>query len=261
LTVDPALAHSWPAGALALVVAVVYPLVGLWRYKKIERLPDPLPPGMRVRFYRNIILSQWTLIALTAWVLASGQRGLADVGESLGRNARLTLTTAGTLLLAFAAVSTFTLRQLARARADELPPHARRAGRILPRTRTERRWFLGVALTAGVCEEILYRGYLPWFLASFFGHVLLGFALATLAFGLGHAYQGRSGVIVTAVLGTFLSVVVLVTGSLVPGQVLHIALDLVNGIALGTAMVRIDAAATAAAAATETNESAPTPAI
>ena len=245
---DPVLARTWYASALALLVAVIYPLVGLWRYKKIERLPDPLPSGLRVRFYRNVILSQWTLVALTAVVMARGGRSFAAFGQGLGPEIMLTLGVAGALVAGFALLSTLTLRQLARARAEELPSHARRAGRILPRTAGERAWFVGVALTAGVCEEILYRGYLPWFLAGLLGHLLLGFALATLAFGLGHAYQGRGGVIVTAVLGTFLSGMVLLTRSLVPGQILHTMVDLVNGIALGAAMVRLDGEHAAAAA-------------
>src|SRR6185369_7432982 len=40
---DPALAHSWPAIALAILVAIVYPLLGLRRFRRIEHLPDPLP--------------------------------------------------------------------------------------------------------------------------------------------------------------------------------------------------------------------------
>jgi membrane protease YdiL (CAAX protease family) len=242
VTPDAVLAHTWYASALALLVAVIYPLVGLWRYKKIERLPDPLPSGMRVRFYRNVILSQWTLVALTAVVMARGGHGLRALGQSWGPEVMLTLGVAGALVAGFALLSTLTLRQLARARPDELPSHARRAGRILPRTPGERAWFVGVAITAGVCEEILYRGYLPWYLGGLLGHMLLGFALATIAFGLGHAYQGRGGVIVTGVLGTFLSGVVVLTHSLVPGQLLHTMIDLVNGIALGATMVRIEAA-------------------
>jgi len=109
-------------------------------------------------------------------------------------------------------------------------------------------WFVGVAFTAGICEEILYRGYLPWFVWGFTGNMTLAFALATLAFALGHAYQGRGGVIVTGVLGAFLSAVVVLTRSLVPGQVLHVVVDLVNGIALGATMARLEAVAPAPAA-------------
>jgi membrane protease YdiL (CAAX protease family) len=243
MRLDIAIAHTWPAIALLLAVAVVYPLLGLRRYRKIEHLPDPLPAGMRTRFYINIIVSQWTLVALVAVVMNAGGRGLWDLGQSLGRNARMTLITAVALVVGFALLSSFTLRQLRRATASELPPHARRAGRILPRTASERMWFVGVALTAGICEEILYRGYLPWMLWSLGLNAWVGCALAVLAFALGHAYQGRSGVVVTGVLGVFLFALLSYTRSLVPGQVLHVLIDLVNGIALGGTMARLEGVA------------------
>jgi len=245
MTPDPALARTWPAIALAILVAIVYPLLGLRRYRKLELLPDPLPAGMRTKFYRNIIVSQWTLVGLAALVLYTGRTGargqLAILGQTFGRDLSLTLGVAAILVVSFAVLSSITLRQLRRATADQLPSHARRAGRILPRTRAERLWFVGVALTAGICEEILYRGYLPWFVWGLTGSLTLAFGLATLAFALGHAYQGRGGVIVTGVLGVFLSAVVVLTRSLVPGQILHVLVDLVNGIALGATMARLDA--------------------
>jgi membrane protease YdiL (CAAX protease family) len=57
-------------------------------------------------------------------------------------------------------------------------------------------------------------------------------------FGIGHAYQGRNGVILTLVLALFLGLVAWWTKSLVPGQLLHVAIDLVNGIAVGAALRR-----------------------
>lgn len=246
MRLDAAIAHTWPAIALLLAVAVVYPLLGLRRYRKIERLADPLPAGLRRRFYINIIVSQWTLVALVTYVLHRGGRGLWDLGQSMGRNVEVTLGAASALVVGFALLSSLTIRQLRRATASDLPSHARRAGRILPRTASERVWFVGVALTAGICEEILYRGFLPWMLWSLGLNVWVGFALAVLAFALGHAYQGRSGVIVTGVLGVFLFGILALTRSLVPGQVLHVLVDLVNGIALGGTMARLEAAPAAA---------------
>ena len=37
---------------------------------------------------------------------------------------------------------------------------------ILPATVREARVFTGVSITAGICEELLYRGYLLWYLQS-----------------------------------------------------------------------------------------------
>jgi membrane protease YdiL (CAAX protease family) len=121
----------------------------------------------------------------------------------------------------------------------------RRAGKILPQTGEECAWFAVVALTAGVCEEILYRGFLPWFVNAQLGAsgMLLGvgYVVAAIVFGLGHAYQGKDGMIVTGVLGLFFGSLAFMVKSLVPGQLLHVAIDLVNGIAVGATLARAQA--------------------
>src|SRR5262249_49519314 len=142
------------------------------------------------------------------------------------------------VLLGFAVLSSVTLPQLRRAKYSELPEHVRRAGKILPETRAQQVAFVTVALTAGICEEILYRGYLPWYLAAITGNLTVGFVTSAIVFGLGHSYQGRNGVIATCVLAIFLGALTFMTGSLWPGQVLHCVIDLVNGLAVGAAVAR-----------------------
>jgi len=242
VTLDPTLARTWPVIALALAVAVVYPLIGLQRYRKIEHLPEPLPSTTRLRIYWSLIASQWMLVALAALALAGGGRSFADLGQTLGAWPRVTIGIGAGLLALFAVLSVFTTRQLRVVNASDLPSRMRRAGKILPRNDRERAWFVGVALTAGVCEEILYRGFLPWWIAGLTGSVPLGFGLSAIVFGLGHAYQGRGGVIVTGLLGACFGAIAWGLRSLVPGQVLHVAIDLVNGIAVGRTLERVQAA-------------------
>ena len=55
---------------------------------------------------------------------------------------------------------------------------------ILPKGAAELRWFTALSLTAGICEEILFRGYLIWYLDSYIG--LVGAViLSSIAFGSG----------------------------------------------------------------------------
>lgn len=56
-----------------------------------------------------------------------------------------------------------------------------------------------------------------------------------IAFGLGHAYQGRVGIISTGIIGLLFSVPVLLANSLVRAQVIHAGIDLVNGLLLSKA--------------------------
>lgn len=248
MTLDPALARTWPATALAIAMAVVYPLLGLRRYRQLARMPEPLSTRTRLKLYANVIVSQWTLVALTVLMLARGGRTLADIGQTLGRTTPDRLLYGMTPLAVFAVVSFFTTRQLRRANLADLPTSMQRAGKILPHSGVERAWFVGVALTAGICEEILYRGYLPWWIDGWLGVAGPGLVLSAIVFGLGHAYQGRKGVLVTGLLGLFFSGLVWVARSLVPAQILHVVVDLVNGIAVGRTLERAQVAQAAQAA-------------
>jgi hypothetical protein len=99
---------------------------------------------------------------------------------------------------------------------------------LLPRSRPERWAFAAVAVTAGVTEEVLYRGYLMWWLVlaapvGGYGGAML---LTSAAFGLGHAYQGLVPAAVAGVAGLGLALLAFTTGSLLLPVLLHVLVDL-----------------------------------
>lgn len=101
---------------------------------------------------------------------------------------------------------------------------------ILPRTPRERRWFVGVSLVAGVCEEIVYRGYLISALATLTPDVWTALILSTLLFAVVHAYQGWFGILRTAVLGFLLGLSFVLSGTLWPAILAHVAINLLAGL-------------------------------
>jgi len=100
---------------------------------------------------------------------------------------------------------------------------------FLPTNPREYRLFMfGVSVSAGICEEILFRGYLMHALGDYlptYGAVII----SSILFGLPHIYQGAIHVIRTAVLGLIMALIYLATESLLVPILLHIMVDMYGG--------------------------------
>ena len=101
---------------------------------------------------------------------------------------------------------------------------------ILPTSRRERAVWPIVAISAGICEEIIFRGFLIRYLDRLFGHPHIGIAIAaaSLLFGVQHTYQGVAGMIVTAILAALFALIFYATYSLVFPMVFQALIDLLN---------------------------------
>jgi len=230
--------------ALAAVVVAAYlvvgePVAGHVLHRRFEgRLRTD--PDARRSFYLRLLVLEWGLavLALVVWLATpgvdAGQVGLRWPQRWPGPVTGLVVVA----VLAFVVVSTRALRGGAllevaepvrrpgEGRHAEPPGHATLA--LLPRTAGERRLFTVVGVTAGICEEWLYRGFFLAVVAALAGGLPTGVlvVVAALAFGLAHAYQGRVGVLTTGLLGGVMAALYLETGSLLLPVLLHAAIDL-----------------------------------
>ncbi len=92
-------------------------------------------------------------------------------------------------------------------------------------------WFL-VCLSAGICEELVFRGYLLRQFSSIGGKIWIGVVLSSLVFGASHGYEGMAVMIVIFVYGVLFCLLVLKSKSLVPGMIAHGWQDFFTGIAI-----------------------------
>lgn len=104
---------------------------------------------------------------------------------------------------------------------------------IIPRTTREKTLFAGVSLAAGLGEELAYRAYAIPVLAGLLGSSWSAAVLTSGIFGFLHAYQGTVGVVRTGCMGLVLAAVFLLSGSVWPAILAHVAIDLVGGLVLG----------------------------
>ena len=214
---------------LVVAFAVVLPLWSHFvSWPRHERAVDAGDPSARSRIYVRTMIEQWLLVIAAAVLCVMGRRtpdALWLVAPS-GWRAWVGFT----LSLGYAALVVIQARMisarpqsLARLR-DRLQP----LRALIPHTAGEVRLFMPLAVTAGICEEFLFRGYLVWVLAFWMG-VIPAAIVSMVAFGLAHGYQGGNFGFRAFVIGVVFGVLALVTRSLLPGMVLHAVIDLGGG--------------------------------
>jgi membrane protease YdiL (CAAX protease family) len=233
--------------ATALVVLMVggQPLLGRRRYMRlVQRIrTDPMA---RRRHYGRGIASEWIYVGIVVIVGLLAGRRAASIGLTLHHLKPGAVTTGLEFIVLVAAglvVTTVMIWRVGTGVLDRLRRQVSGFIELVPRTRNERLMFAGVAVTAGICEEILYRGfgvaYLKWLLPGV-GRLPV-IVVIGLAFGIAHLYQGPRNVILTGLVGGVFTWVTLATGTLAPAIVVHALVDL-RIMALPTALVEPPAA-------------------
>ena len=253
---------GWPDHLLFVVLAVVFPVrAAFFGLRPLQRASESDLPRVKLAVYRRAIALQWTAVALVAllWLLTHRS------WSSLGLVPRLGGGLLG-VVVGLAIMVAVLLRQGALAPGDDaalervrqrsqgldsdltveryrqasaalerVRQRTRHLERMLPTTLRERSWFFALAGTAGVCEEVLYRGYLIWYLVAwawlFAPHqsFLVAAVASSLLFGVGHAYQGARGILLTLAVGGFLAAIYWITRSLFAGMLIHALMDLHAG--------------------------------
>ena len=214
---------------LFFVLLLIVP-VSEWKWswpRYLARLATD-PQSARLEHYRSLFIGEWipTIALLLLWF------ALRRPWSAL----RLSGDTPLRLALGIVCVITLILLLVFQRRALLRRPDRRARVRqalvfgevLLPHTESERRLFWAVSATAGICEEVFFRGFLTWYFLAWMGPVL-AVILASMLFGIGHVYLGVAQVPKTAMIGLILAIVVSLSGSLWPAILLHAAIDWNSG--------------------------------
>jgi membrane protease YdiL (CAAX protease family) len=220
--------------ALLLVVGVpLYAARFSWPRMKKHDLAEA-EPAARIRIYWGVMGPEWLLVVLALATWVHGQRPWAELGFTLQAGWRLWTGVGAAAVVALAlTVQYMVVIRTAQGRAKALG-EVQRAAPFAPQTRREMAHFTGLSFTAGICEEILYRGFLIWYAVQFTGTGVAGLALAVVAssivFGIAHLYQGWSGGLRVAGLALVFGGLYVWCESLWPVIVLHVYVDIAGGL-------------------------------
>ena len=97
---------------------------------------------------------------------------------------------------------------------------------LLPVSGLEKTLWIALSLTAGICEEVVNRGYLQRQFAALTSSVGVSIALQGIIFGAMHLYQGVRRAIPIAVLGIVLGALAYWRKSVRPGMFTHALQDM-----------------------------------
>lgn len=210
-------------------------------------------PDIRVKLFRETMLWLWltVLVSLAGWLLSG--RTLTELGFDATHGSwrgGLAWGAAGAALAYMIwTVIEAALSRKARASIRRQIDGIGGLDLIRAQTPAEHNGFAALSVTAGITEEIVFRGVLIGALALVMPLWAAG-VLSIVLFTLGHLYQGPSGMVRVFMVAVVLTAIFLVGGSLWPVIILHIAMDLTSGFAfrLVDRHAEADAAAEAGAA-------------
>jgi membrane protease YdiL (CAAX protease family) len=232
-------AMPWDFWLIFLFLGVVVPWRGRLRLERLLAMPA-IGTKQKLVLYGSTIIFQWILAGLVVWRSRAGGLTPQELGLARPITAGLLLWGA-TGAVALGLFQWFNLRRVGRM-TGPVPDFMRKlTTRILPQTGLEFAPYCALALTAGVCEEFLYRGFTMAALGRAGVFIWATVLLSSALFGLAHSYQGRSGVLGTALMGLVFGAARVAFASLLPVILWHAAVDVVAGIAgpryLGTSDV------------------------
>jgi membrane protease YdiL (CAAX protease family) len=104
---------------------------------------------------------------------------------------------------------------------------------MLPHRGIELTLWIALSVTAGICEETIFRGYLQRQFMALTKSAPAGIVFSAAAFGAAHAYQGFRMVILICLYGAMFGILAYWRGSVRPGMIAHAWNDSLNGVLAG----------------------------
>ena len=169
-------------------------------------------------------------IVVSVWLIF--KRPLAELGLTQPGNFRSWWWLAIIFVLVYLLDTVVTLSS--KKEIDETVDNWKKRTPFLPTKNSELPEYFLLCFSAGVFEEIVYRGYLInycWYLFDGYNYQqMIAVVLPALAFSIAHFYQGAKAVLKIFFLAVFFGYLFIYSGSLLIVMILHFLVDAVGGL-------------------------------
>jgi membrane protease YdiL (CAAX protease family) len=177
----------------------------------------------RVSMYERTILFEWLMLGLVlVGVWLNGSSLFAVLGDRWRSGLQFLRDVGIGLLFLVASIMVSSMAG----------PHGGAGDRgtqfLLPQGKIEIALWVVLSLTAGICEEAVYRGYLQKQFMALTKSVPAGIFFPALAFGAAHSYQGLARASMIAVMGAMSGILAYWCRSVRPGMIAHALQDVLG---------------------------------
>jgi membrane protease YdiL (CAAX protease family) len=222
-----------------VLFAILFPLyiVVIW-YPRFKESVATGTAGARTKGYVYTMAIQWFFAAVLVFMWIKTQRSFADLGILAPGGWGFWVGVVVAALAFVALILQYRSVMGSPEKRAETRKQFESVSAMLPKSRQEMTAFTFLSITAGICEEILYRGFLIWYLSQISG-IVFAVIVSSMLFGLGHLYQGSKGLLQTAGVGLIMAGLYVLTGSIWIPIFVHAFFDINMG-QLAHAVMRAD---------------------
>jgi uncharacterized protein len=182
----------------------------------------------RGRFYLPTMAWEWIIVGYIYWGLRRRGKAFRDIAGEPWRSA-------SAFLMDIAICCGFWIAALMILAGVTKLVHAtgmqQAARNLAPRDTFETLMWVALSITAGICEETIFRGYLQKQFVAWTRSRVVGVVLSAVLFGAGHLYQGAKATTVIGVYGLLFGILAEARSNLRPGMIVHAWHDSITGIA------------------------------
>jgi uncharacterized protein len=183
----------------------------------------------RVFFYLTTIAWEWILVAYIYLGLRRSGKSIRNIAGSSWKGASDFFIDIA-IAFGFWIAALFVLSLVAHAVGSNGMSQAARL--LAPQGPFESLLWIALAVTAGICEETIFRGYLQRQFVAWTRSAPVGVLLSAALFGAGHVYQGAKATVVIGVYGLLFGILAEARQNLRPGIITHAWHDAITGLVI-----------------------------
>lgn len=209
---------------LVLLIGLLYPTYFFFTYKKTnDRIKNE--ENYRLLDYKKTIFIFWMLTLLVI--------GNTFIDKSIPLNFYPSFNSTGIvlaiLILIFIGLQIVSSKVSTTEKAESVIEKMKDNYHYLPKSKREFIWFNLLSLSAGICEEIIFRLFIFSYLIEN-ANLVIAFILTNVIFALTHIGSGKQNIISALILGLLFTAIYYFTNNIWLSIILHSAIDISAGV-------------------------------